>query len=331
MQLRYYRGEMASTPVLSVDGICPTGPNLSHWPGNRTPAAWKHDLSTGICLRFAALPKREREEFLEGVEVVSNNHYDTDGLLSLWVALNPEKALRFAPRLLHAAEAGDFSHAPTPEAVKLDLVVTAFADPKVSPIGLELWNLSAEDRHERAYQVLLGMLPRLLDRLDDYRGLWKDPFLRFEESHGYIRREGAVRRYADLDLAVIEADRSLDERALQTSAETDRVLFVQHTPEGNLYRFWYAATSWFDLVTIRKPPRIPPSQLAKALNRECPGDGGRWIGEAADQPISNLFYGEPREKAKYLDLPGNLLPHPVVAARLEETLVRLLRSGGSPR
>ena len=26
---------------LSVDGMSPQGPNLSHWPGNRTPAEFK--------------------------------------------------------------------------------------------------------------------------------------------------------------------------------------------------------------------------------------------------------------------------------------------------
>lgn len=327
MEFRFYRDELAKTALLSVDGICPLGPNLSHWPGNRTPAILKHDLSTGIVLRYATLPRKEREEFLQGAEIVSNNHYDTDGFLSLWAALNPEKALRVAQPLLQAAEAGDFSVAPTPEAVKLDLIVTAFAEPARSPIGLELWSLSDEERYERAYRALLGMMPKLLDRLDDFKPLWKESFARFESSHEYLRQQAAIRRYEDIDLAVIEADRELDRRAAQTAAQSDRVLFVRHSAQGNVYRFWYAVTSWFELVTTRKPPRRSLETLARRLDRECPGEGGRWICESSEIPIANLFFGEAGDKDSLFDLPGKPLPNPCITAKVESMLVEFLRNG----
>src|SRR5262249_9093223 len=75
---------------LSVDGMTPVGPNLSHWPGNRTPPEWKSDLSTGICLNFARAAASARERFLDGAAVVLNDHYDTDGFLSLVAVLRPE-------------------------------------------------------------------------------------------------------------------------------------------------------------------------------------------------------------------------------------------------
>lgn len=327
MEFRFYRESLAETPVLSVDGICPKGPNLSHWPGNRTPAILRHDLSTGIVLRFAALPKKEREEFLQGVEIVSNNHYDTDGFLSLWAALNPEKALRVSQPLLQAAEAGDFSVAPTPEAVKLDMIVTAFASPAKSPIGLELWNLSDEDRYERAYGALLGTMPRLLDQIGDFKSLWKEPFARFEDSHEFLRQRGAIRRYPEIDLAVIEADRDLDYRALQTAAQADRVLFVRHSSQGNLFRLWYAVSSWFDLITVRKPPRLPLEDLARRLSRECPGQDGQWIAESIEMPIAHLFFGKPGTKDSLFDLPGEALPHPSLTQKVESVVVDFLRAG----
>lgn len=327
MKFQFYRDTLAQVPVLSVDGICPLGPNLSHWPGNRTPAHLKHDLSTGIVLKFAALSKKERDSFLQGIEVVSNNHYDTDGFLSIWTALNPEKALRFSSRLLHAAEAGDFSVAPSAEAVKLDLIVSAFSDPTKSPIGLELWNLSEEDRHERCYQALLEMMPRLLDQVQEFKALWREPFARFEESHENLRARGSVRKYTDIDFAVIESDRDEDMRALQTVAQADRVLFVQHTPEGNLYHFWYAVTSWFELVSVLKPKRISLEGLAHSLNRQCPGDAGKWHGEGLELPIANLFFGERKKKAQFLELPGNRLPHPMLCSKIEEIFVSAFREG----
>ncbi len=324
MEFHFYSQELANTSLLSVDGICPTGPNLSHWPGNRTPPALKHDLSTGILLRYAALPKKERLAYLDGIELVSNNHYDTDGLLSLWIALNPEKALRFSKPLLEAAEAGDFSLAPSADAVKFDLIVSRFADPTFSPIGLELWNLNDEQRYERSYQILLDLLPGLFDRLDDYASLWREPFARFEESHEYLKKSATIRRFPEIDLTVIEADRDLDARALQTAAQADRVLFVQHQAQGQLYHFWYAVTSWFELVTTRKPLRVPLRQIATLLNRDCPGEQGRWIGEDIDVPIAHLFFGETSKKVNFLDLPGRLLPHPMRVQKIESSLIEAL-------
>jgi hypothetical protein len=85
----------ASTPDLhlSVDGMTPSGPNLSHWPGNRTPAKWKQDLSTSICMSYARAPAEEQLEFLSGAEVVLNDHYDTDGFGSLLAVLEAREVV----------------------------------------------------------------------------------------------------------------------------------------------------------------------------------------------------------------------------------------------
>ncbi len=326
MEFRFYReSEFSGLALLSVDGICPTGPNFSHWPGNRTPSELKHNLSTGILLRFATLPKKERARYLQGAELVSNNHFDTDGLLSIWTALYPEKALRYAPKLLAAAEAGDFSLAPSAQAVQFDLTVSAFADPRRSPIGIELWNLSDEDRYEKAYRALLDLLPDLFDRLEEYRPLWKEGFAQFEESHLWLRQKGKVRRYPDLDFTVVESDRPLDRRALQTVAQADRVLWVQRTPKGNLFQFWYAATSWFELVTNPKPPRIPFASLAERLNQSCPGYEGQWIGENLEKPVAFLFFGLPGERSSVDEISGTPLPNPTLTSRIEDHLLQFLR------
>ena len=82
------------------------GLNLSHWPGNRTPAHLKADTSTEMALKLARDPGRE--EWLRGVSIVTNNHFDTDGLLSLYAVLRPEEALRHEKEMIQAARTGDF-------------------------------------------------------------------------------------------------------------------------------------------------------------------------------------------------------------------------------
>ena len=58
-----------SERLISVDGAWDQpGLNLSHWPGNATPPALRHDLSTGAALAFARLdPAAEmsRQHLLE--------------------------------------------------------------------------------------------------------------------------------------------------------------------------------------------------------------------------------------------------------------------------
>src|ERR1043165_1417415 len=51
---------------------------LSHWIPNTTPAQYKADTSTEICLRFVAMHP-------DGEDLVINNHVDVDGALSTFV------------------------------------------------------------------------------------------------------------------------------------------------------------------------------------------------------------------------------------------------------
>jgi hypothetical protein len=75
---------------------------LSHWVPNRTPASFKADTSTEICLRFAETP-------LPGAwSLAVNNHLDVDGVLSVFAICEPDLALRNRRVLVGAAEMGDF-------------------------------------------------------------------------------------------------------------------------------------------------------------------------------------------------------------------------------
>ncbi|MCH8277117.1 MAG: YbjQ family protein, partial [Bacteroidetes bacterium] len=59
--------------------------------------------------RNEAILRMENDAGRRGAEAVSNNHYDIDGLISLWAVLNPEAALERAELLVAIGECGDFS------------------------------------------------------------------------------------------------------------------------------------------------------------------------------------------------------------------------------
>src|SRR5947209_18475639 len=101
-----YDGE---TPAIGCDGLVPGAMlDLTHWQGNRTPAEFKADTSTEIALKFVASP--ESAKWADAVVV--NNHFDTDGALSVWTLLEPELAQEYRSLLIAAAEAGDFDEWP---------------------------------------------------------------------------------------------------------------------------------------------------------------------------------------------------------------------------
>src|SRR5881296_1828752 len=120
MKFEYYHDGLADVPKLSVDGTVDNAIHFSHWKGNETPAQVKADTSTEIALNLAAAPNRE--ELTRGIDLVTNNHFDTDGVLSVWTVLNGERALELRDKLIPAAEAGDFSEFSTEDGVRVSIM-----------------------------------------------------------------------------------------------------------------------------------------------------------------------------------------------------------------
>ena len=105
-----YEGDV---PAISCDGLVPgSALDLTHWQGNRTPRRFKADTSTEIALNFVVSPEA-REQWANAMAV--NNHFDTDGVLSVWTLLDPRAALARRDVLVAAAEAGDFDEWPALE------------------------------------------------------------------------------------------------------------------------------------------------------------------------------------------------------------------------
>jgi hypothetical protein len=149
-----YEGDV---PAISCDGLVPGAAlDLTHWQGNRTPRPYKADTSTEIALNFVASP--EAADQWAGAVVV-NNHFDTDGVLSVWVLLDPEQAMACRELLVAAAVAGDFDEWPALErGLWLDAAIRALA-------------AGAADDAE-AYHTALTQLPDLIRHIDRRRDLW---------------------------------------------------------------------------------------------------------------------------------------------------------------
>src|SRR5260370_20700921 len=136
MRFEYYHDGLANVPKLSVDGSVDNAIHFSHWKGNQTPASVKADTSTEIALNLVAAP--DRNELTQGIDLVTNNHFDTDGVLSVWTILTGEPALELRDKLIAAAEAGDFSELSTEDGVRASIVIQGSESPIEEDAGSPL-------------------------------------------------------------------------------------------------------------------------------------------------------------------------------------------------
>lgn len=292
---RHWNDTLNADQCVSVDGNAPGRLHLSHWPGNRTPERFRHDLSTGMALKLAAAP--DRAEVLAGITTVTNTHWDTDGLCSVFAVLQPALAQVHGQTLLAAALAGDFGLFTTPEGVKLDLTLTALTRRPESPVASERFS-DELTRRQAQYDFGLELLPRLLANPDLHADWFAQEFWTIQQDQRALREGDAeIERFDALDFAVVTSDRTLHETAVNTATACDRILTVL-SDDTDQYRYQLRLTtlSWFDLVS--GPPRSRPDwgPLVKMLNDQAAEQGGRWVGDDLADPTPALAFLNDKEE-----------------------------------
>jgi len=278
MQFRRYVDELADIDKIIVDGNgAGCGLQLSHWPGNTTPAHLKADLSVESVLRFIADPTYP--QMVRGRSIVTNDHHDTDGLLAAWAVLNPTTALLHRRALIAAAETGDFYEFTTPQALQFDLLVEAFTEPDRSPIGHELHDLNEAEIDQRVSEVLLPQLPELLYETNRYESLWR------EEYETLVRRlrwlnEGRVhvQEFPEMRLSTIRTPQRLDHFGHNYFSRGHRILETIEDSDGTRYILHYRQFLWYDIVSRTASPTYDMTEAANYLNQlEPPNSGGAWV------------------------------------------------------
>lgn len=296
--------------VLSVDGAWGApGLNLSHWPGNTTPADLKHDLSTGIALAFTRLPVEEQRARLDGCTAICNNHYDTDGICAVFALVDPEAAGAREAALLAAARAGDFFQVPSEEAFVIDSIVGGLGDASRSPWAERFAGATDRERHEICTHGALECLPAWLDGdVADLRPLWEPRLAALRADRADLQR-AAMDDLVHLSLRVwTAAPGSISSRAgahcfdpgrhaLFDQGNADRHLVMGPSSRaggGTTYRFVVGTLSWFELVSPAPPPRPDLAALAARLNA-LEGTGGgdevAWRHQRPDGASPEVWFG----------------------------------------
>ncbi len=292
MRFEFYQADLDNLPKLSVDGTVSNSVHFSHWEGNQTPDEVKADTSTEIALNLVASPDKER--LTQGIELVTNNHFDTDGVLSVWTVLNGEPASDLREQLIPAAEAGDFSEFSTEDGVRASIVIQGSdqASPNNdtgSPLAAFLAGKEISDDAE-AYKLVLPAVERVLRNTGEYESLWRSGWEAIARAiESFEKGQSKVEEYQDARLSLItlapEVFRPNEFNptrhvtpyiAISRYARGQVYLIATPCPDGWTYRIDYPYYSWAETVVRPKIKRHDFGALIAQLNQIEQNHEGTW-------------------------------------------------------
>lgn len=288
--------EARQQPNIVVDGApLPSSVlSLSHWPNNQSPAAVRRDTSTATVFAWLDQPG-------PGITApyVTNNHFDEDGLFSVFALTQPQQALAARQLLITASLAGDFGVVRRRDAARLCFIIEALTDPASGALPAAVY--AAPDRVVALYQAVLPLLPEIIDDLQQgsprFGALWaaQDAHLAASE---VLLADGTVtiEELPDIDLAIVRIPPQLkpqpvrryleDEQAavhpfaVNSATACTRLLRVQ----GQHHEFEYRYESWLQIVSRRVPLRVRFESLVERLNALEAGPPV-WM---ADEPMTGI-------------------------------------------
>jgi hypothetical protein len=320
MRFEFYSDAIADLPKLSVDGTVDNSIHFSHWNGNKTPESVKADTSTETVLNVVAAPNRL--ELTRSIDLVTNNHFDTDGVLSVWAMLTGERALVLREPLIAAAEAGDFSEFSSVDGVRTSIVIQGSDSPidkSGSPLAAQLAGEPVTDEAE-SYVLVLPHIQNVITHIDQYESLWREPWKRIEIAlDSFAKGASSVEEIDDAKLSVVTLAReafgpsgfnphehSAPFTAISHNAHGELFLIATPLDDGWAYRIDYPYYSWAETVVRPKIARHDLTELMNQLNKLETNPAAKW----------RLDSSELASAAKFSDEEGKL-----AASRLEPDVV----------
>ncbi len=261
--------------VISVDGAFDAKLQLSHWVGNKSPSELKAPTTTEMAFKLIEHP--EKEKYLNGIDVVSNNHYDADGVISSFTLLFPEEAKKYKSSLIYIARTGDFAEFTTEDAFNANTVIESFVNEEKSLLK----NILSQGNYPKAmqiiYQTVFQLLPEIVKNIDKYEKYWREEFNYYSKSEeSFLTKNSVFSNYGDCYLSVIESDFILHPVAKFKHADFDVVLSAVKNEEKHLYQIEYKYRTWFDTGEEKTIKRKNFEPLAKKLNQIEMNSEGAW-------------------------------------------------------
>jgi hypothetical protein len=275
--------KLSGVPNVVVDGAAQedTVLTLSHWPGSGSPPEFRADTSTEIVLNYLDTPSAKKQ-YAPKARAVSNNHFDEDGLCSVWAMLHPKLALKQRDLLVDVATAGDFNTYRRPQAAKVVFIIRSYLDPAISPVVDQLEG--GDGTGSARYQALLPLLEEFMDDTDLYGPYWDGEWSTMLQSKtAMVMGQVELREAPHVDLAMAETPEALHPMVLYNSTERMRVLTA--LPDG-YYSLRYRYETWVQFASRPVMPRVDLTPLLPRL-QGLEQSGARWTfdGNAVTTPV----------------------------------------------
>jgi hypothetical protein len=281
--------ELDGRPNVVLDGSPTQGTVrcVTHWPGYPPPEEVAADLSAQMAFRLL-----DHRELLGEAQLVSNNHFDQDGLVSILALVDPDAALPHRGLLEDVAAAGDFAVYRDRRAARISMVLSAHADGRG---GLDL-PADYPAKSGVLYAAMLDLLPRLCAGVERHRELWAEEDATLDASEAALA-DGAVTvtEVPEVDLAIVDVgagapdagghrfggdwQRGLHPMAVHNATER----LVVATVRGPRYEVEERYETWVQLRSRPFRRRRDLAPLARRLQDEEAGDA-----EWTATPVSGL-------------------------------------------
>ncbi len=287
-------------PSVIVDGSPAPGTvlNVTHWPGYPPPAGIEDDLSAQMAFRLL-----ERPDLMPGeAEAVSNNHFDQDGLVSIYALVAPDDAVQRRPFLEDLARAGDFAICRDRDAARVSMVLAALSKADDLPADYT-------ERTGVLYEGLLTRLPELCDHVARYRDVWGDEDATLDASDAAFQNgDASIEERPDLDLAVVTVAEDTPEAGghrfggdwvsglhpMAVNTSTERVTLARL--RGQRYDVELRYEGWVQLPSRPVRPRRDLAPLAARLQDEETGDA-QWSATPVSGILPRLHPGDGQESS----------------------------------
>ncbi len=260
-------------PNIVVDG----SPNestmltLTHWPGIGQPAGLGADLSAQMAFKYISSGDPV------DVEGVTNNHFDQDGLVSMFALIEPDLAERHRELLIDVAAAGDFATYQHRQAAQTSMAIATYADLDRSPFAADLAGPYA-DQCAMLYERLLNQLLDMVLHPERFAELWIDEDRQLTDSEAALANGAiTIEEHPEIDLAVVDIAESEPQRAghrfaaneyvgahpmaINNATDCFRILQVH----GRSYTYTDRYESWVQYRSRRPLGRVDLRPVADAL------------------------------------------------------------------
>src|SRR5262249_49730114 len=141
------------------------------------------DTSTEIAFKYFDKPK-----FHVDAQIVTNNHFDADGLAAMFVLIDPATAQRHRDLLIDVASAGDFDVFKSRDAARIAFAIASISEADTSPLSKAIFALPYPEMAAELYSQALKLVPQLLSSPNDFRSLWASEDDRLSRSEESVRQ-----------------------------------------------------------------------------------------------------------------------------------------------